>query len=251
MDPRRDPARTHLAAESEAAYFDALVREEGEFDPFTTAGWDTIRRGFLRMIRPGTGLRILDIGCGTGQSRKLYIEHAASYVGIDLAEEALVRARAKFPADRWECADARALPFPDGSFDLVCFSSVLHHIPDFEAALREGRRVLAAGGQVFAFDPNLLNPVMATFRHPRSPLYTDNGVSPNEAPLLPVRLRRAFATAGFTAIQQRAQSDVAYREVAPRLLNAGLKVFNLVDHLFERSGLGRWFGTFVLTAGAR
>lgn len=251
MDPRRDPTRPHLAAASEAAYFDALVREEGEFDPFTTAGWNTIRQAFERMVRPTQKLRVLDIGCGTGQSRKLYIDHADRYIGIDLAEAALARARAKFPTDRWECADARDLPFSDDSFDLVCFSSVLHHIPDFDAALREGRRVLAAGGHVFAFDPNLLNPVMATFRHPRSPLYTDKGVSPNEAPLLPARLRRAFVEAGFAAVRQRAQSDVAYREVAPRLLNAGLKVFNFVDHLFARSGLGQWFGTFILTTGAR
>jgi SAM-dependent methyltransferase len=266
VDPRRDQARANLKdrdarggsvatgvdrARVEAEYFDGLVASEGEFDPFTEAGWRVIGRQFEDFVRPAPGLRVLDIGCGTGQSRQLYAEHAATYVGIDLSEAALARARAKFPDDRWECCDARQLPFEAGSFDLVCFSSVLHHIDDFETALVEGLRVLCPGGKAFAFDPNLLNPAMLLFRYPRSPLYTPVGVSPNEAPLLPSALRTAFTRAGFVDVQQRAQSGIAYREVAPRLLNAGLRLYNLGDSLFERVGLGRWFGTFVITAGTK
>lgn len=238
-------------ARIEARYFDELVSAEGEFDPFAATGWKTIQRRFEQFVQPRPGLRVLDIGCGTGQSRQLYALYASQYVGVDLAETALERARAKFPADRWLACDARELPFESGSFDLVAFSSVLHHIADFETALREGLRVLAPGGHAFAFDPNVLHPAMALFRHPRSPLYSSNGVSPNEAPLLPRRLRHAFERAGFVDVQQRAQSDIAYREVAPRLLNAGLRAYNVADHWFERIGLGRWFGVFVITAGAK
>jgi SAM-dependent methyltransferase len=194
---------------------------------------------------------VLDVGCGTGQSRQLYIEHAKSYVGIDLAGRAIELARRRFPKDTWDCSDARRLPFPDASFDVVAFSSVLHHIPDFPTALREGWRVLRPGGHAFAFDPNLLHPAMALFRYPKSPLYTSHGVSPNEAPLLPVRLRSAFSESGFVSVRQRAQSDLPYRQVAPRLLNACLSAYNLADHWFERLGFGRWFGTFVITAGRK
>jgi ubiquinone/menaquinone biosynthesis C-methylase UbiE len=238
-------------ARIEAAYFDDLVSAGGEFNPFADSGWQTLRRRFEAFVRPRPGMRVLDLGCGTGQSRQLYAAYAAEYVGADLAEVALARARAKFPTDRWLRCDARALPFEPGSFDLVAFSSVLHHIADFEIALREGLRVLAPGGSVFAFDPNLLHPAMALFRHPRSPLYSSNGVSPNEAPLLPRTLRTAFGRAGFVDIQQRAQSDIAYREVAPRLLNAGLKAYNVADRWLERIGLGRWFGVFVITAAKK
>jgi SAM-dependent methyltransferase len=238
-------------AQVEAAYFDELVESEGEFNPFTDEGWRVLGRRFALLARPRPAMRVLDLGCGTGQSRQLYAEHAAEYTGVDLAEAALARARARFPQDRWLCGDARELPFPDASFDLVAFSSVLHHIEDFETALREAHRVLVPGGTVFAFDPNLLHPAMALFRYPRSPLYSPKGVSPNEAPLLPRRLRAGFQRAGFHDIRQRAQSDIAYREVAPRLLNAGLRLYNFVDHWFERVGLGRWFGVFVLTAGTK
>ncbi|HEY5934384.1 MAG TPA: class I SAM-dependent methyltransferase [Kofleriaceae bacterium] len=242
---------TRPGAEVEAAYFDELVASEGEFNPFTDAGWMVLQRRFVELVQPRHNLRILDIGCGTGQSRQLYADYISEYTGIDLAEGALAKARTRFPDDTWLCADARDLPFEPGSFDLVAFSSVLHHIDDFENALREAHRVLVPGGSVFAFDPNLLHPAMALFRYPKSPLYSSKGVSPNEAPLLPRRLRAGFERAGFQNIRQRAQSDIAYREVAPRLLNAGLKLYNFADHWFERIGLGRWFGVFVLTAATK
>ena len=63
-------------------------------------------------------------------------------------------------------------------------------------------------------------------------------MSPNEAPLLPAALRRAFEDAGFVEIRQRCQSDIPYREVAPRLINACLSLYNAADSVFERIGLG-------------
>jgi SAM-dependent methyltransferase len=238
-------------AAAEAQYFDDLVATEGDFNPFVDSGWDILRQRFIEFVAPKRALDVLDIGCGTGESRKLYIDHASSYTGIDLSDQALRVARRKFPNDNWRACDARQLPFEDGSFDIVAYSSVLHHIPDFPLALREGLRVLRPGGHAFAFDPNLLHPAMALFRHPKSPLYTMQGVSPNEAPLLPARLRSAFATAGFIDVKQSGQSDLAYRQVAPRFLNACLRAYNLADHWFERIGLGRWFGTFVITSGRK
>jgi SAM-dependent methyltransferase len=203
------------------------------------------------MVPGGRIARLLDVGCGTGQSRQVYADRAAGYVGIDLSFEALSRARRKIPAARWGQADATDLPFAEDSFDVVAFSSVLHHIPDPAPALREARRVLRPGGFAFAFDPNLLHPAMALFRWPKSPFYVAEGVSPNESPLLPATLRRAFAAAGFDEIRQRGQSGIAYREVAPRLMNALLGAYNAADRAFEAIGLGRWFGTFVVTCGRK
>jgi ubiquinone/menaquinone biosynthesis C-methylase UbiE len=198
-------------------------------------------------VRPREPLRLLDIGCGTGQSRQLYERHTSAYLGVDLSEQAIAVARARFPHSEWYVADARTLPFADASFDAIAFSSVLHHIPDFPAALREAGRVLRPGGALFAFDPNLLNPAMALFRHPRSPLYLPQGVSPDERPLLPRTLQRAFRTAQFVDVRQRCLSGIAYRAVAPRLLNAALTGFNIADQLWQWLGFGRYFGTFVIT----
>ena len=203
------------------------------------------------MAAPPPGAALLDLGCGTGQSRRVYDGTFARYTGADLSPAAIAAARAAFPADEWVVADACRLPFEDGRFDVVAFSSLLHHIPDFPAAVREGFRVLKPGGVPFAFDPNVFHPAMALFRHPRSPLYLSQGVSPNERPLRPTVLRSAFEAAGFGDVRQRCQSDIPYRKVAPRLLNAALSAYNVADWVWEAAGLGRWFGTFVITCGTK
>lgn len=231
--------------------FDRLVQEGGDFNPFTDRGWQTLARRFAAAVPGGPGLRVLDVGCGTGQSLRIYRERAGLYVGIDLSLGALRVAESRFGAAAWMQADALRLPFQDGSFDVAAFSSVLHHIGDRAGALAEAQRVLRPGGWAFAFDPNLLHPAMLLFRHPGSPLYSSQGVSPDEQPLLPSALRRDFAGAGLAAIGQRCQSDIPYRKVAPRGLDSLLGIYNRADWLWEKIGLGRWFGTFVVTWGRK
>lgn len=241
---------TQDVSQTEAKYFDTLVTEHGEFNPFGDRGWRTLQKRFSEWLDVPKPISLLDVGCGTGQSRAIYIQHCQQYTGLDLSETAIEMAKRKFPESTWQVGDATKLSFPESSFDVVAFSSVLHHIPDFSLALAEARRVLRPGGQVFAFDPNLLHPAMALFRWPKSPLYSPNGVSPNERPLLPKELRRAFTSAGLVDIRQRCQADLPYRAVAPKFLNACLSLYNAGDWLMARTQLDRIFGTFVLT-GAR
>lgn len=238
-------------ADIERAYFDAYVARNGSFNPFADRGWQTLRSRFVERVRPQHHEVLLDVGCGTGMSRQIYRSHVGGYVGIDLSQEAIAAARRQFPTDSWQVADACRLPFADERFDLVAFSSVLHHIDDFPHAVREAYRVLKPGGRVFAYDPNLLNTPMMLFRWPKSPLYSSNGVSPNESPMMPGALRGAFTDAGFDNIIVRGQSDIPYRQVAPRLLNQLIGLFNVSDRLWETMGLGRWFGVFLVTTGTK
>ena len=230
-------------------YFDALVRHDGDFNPFADRGWLTLARRFDAVVPAGRQLRVLDVGCGTGQSRRVYASHLSWYLGVDLSREAVALARRRDPATSFLQADALRLPVRDASVEAVAFSSVLHHLEDRPRALAEARRALAAGGLVFAFDPNLHHPAMLLFRHPSSPLYRAEGVSPNERPLAPATLRREFAAAGFDRIGQRCVSDIPYRQVAVGPLNALLPIYNRADWLWEKAGLGRWFGSFVVTWG--
>lgn len=241
----------NVVAESEAEYFNKYVGDDGEFDPFLEQGWATLRMRFETMIKPTRPLRFLDVGCGTGQSRQIYAAWAEPYTGIDLSQKALDRAKQKFPNDTWLYADACEMPFENDSFDVVAFSSVLHHIPDYGLAVQEAFRALKPGGKVFAFDPNILHPAMKLLRDPDSKFYKPEGVSPNERPLHPTALYRAFEVAGFQPIQQRAQSHIPYRAVAPKGLNAALTAYNILDRLWEGVGLGKRYGTFVITAGIK
>ena len=253
-------SKTPVPGESQRAerdFFDEHVRSCGEFQPLADRAWRNLARRFLAWLNSGAGgpggaaRELLDVGCGTGASRRIYTACGCRYTGVDLSPEALSVARRRHPDSNWVVADACRLPFADEVFDVVAFSSVLHHIPDYESAVVEAARVVKPGGFLFAFDPNLLHPAMALLRHPRSPLYLSVGVSPNERPLLPTALRRAFRKAGLHDIHQRCQSDLPFRQVAPRAVNACLSVYNYVDRGWEMCGLGRWFGTFVVTAGHR
>jgi SAM-dependent methyltransferase len=227
------------------------VHEAGDFNPFADRGWQILRRRFDAALPLGGRLRVLDVGCGTGQSRQIYLERSSQYVGVDLSLGALTLAHRRFGGSCWVQADALRLPFADGVFDVVAFSSVLHHIEDIGAALAAARQALRPGGWIFAFDPNLLHPAMLLFRHPRSPFYRTEGVSPDERPLQPRVLHAAFEEAGFSAIGQRCQSGIEYRAVAVKGLDALLPLYNRADVLWEKIGMGRWFGSFVVTWGQK
>jgi SAM-dependent methyltransferase len=100
----------------------------------------------------------LDVGCGTGAfllpvARRL-VPRGATVIGLDLAEGTLGQARARVQAEGLpvECVlgDVEALPFDDGSFDLVLANYLLYHVPDLERAIAQLRRVLRPGGMLLA-----------------------------------------------------------------------------------------------------
>ncbi|MBF8260899.1 MAG: methyltransferase protein [candidate division NC10 bacterium] len=136
------------------------VLEEADLAP----GWAELRQTWLDYsgVRPGD--RVLDVGCGTGVvTRDLAqrVGHQGQVVGIDpstrLIQEALRRMEEKGVKGRIEfrCADVAALPFPDGSFDLVVASAVFGHIPNGPEVLAEMVRVARLAGTVVAFDHDI------------------------------------------------------------------------------------------------
>ncbi|MGK5532636.1 methyltransferase domain-containing protein [Streptomyces sp. URMC 129] len=111
----------------------------------------------LPELRPG--LSLLDIGCGPGTLTAGLAERVAPgpVTAVDHAADILTAARAEAESRgltgvRFATADAQALEFPDGSFDVVHAHQVLQHLGDPVRALREARRVCRAGGVVAARD---------------------------------------------------------------------------------------------------
>jgi ubiquinone/menaquinone biosynthesis C-methylase UbiE len=80
---------------------------------------------------------------------------AGSVVGVDVAEAALRRARARHPALTFALAPIDgALPFDDGSFEVVWASEVIEHVADTARWLSEVRRVLVPRGRLLVTTPN-------------------------------------------------------------------------------------------------
>lgn len=98
----------------------------------------------------------LEVGCGSGYFVNRLVEFGArSATGIDLMPGRIDAARRRYPAHRFECANAAELPLPDHSYDLVtqftCLSSVLEANLRSEMAA-EMWRVLRPGGAILSYD---------------------------------------------------------------------------------------------------
>src|SRR5918911_679099 len=100
------------------------------------------------------GDRVLDVGCGTGSLALTLpeIANVGAVVGIDLtpAYVEFARARNTDPRITFQLADARELPFEDGSFDRAFSSLVLHFLPDAARAVEEMCRIVRPGGTITA-----------------------------------------------------------------------------------------------------
>jgi SAM-dependent methyltransferase len=93
--------------------------------------------------------RILDIGCGTGDLAKRFMDElGAAVCGVDLSPRMVELAKA-LGVDA-QIADAESLPFADSSFDCIFAGWVLYHVPNLERALAECARVLERGGTLVA-----------------------------------------------------------------------------------------------------
>jgi ubiquinone/menaquinone biosynthesis C-methylase UbiE len=123
---------------------------------------DVARRNFLqealevptlvRSLQLEPGGRVLEVGCGRGIALPPLARLLAPsrLVGIDidpgLMTLAADRVRASGTVSELYCADVRALPFEDDSFDLVIDFGTCYHITEPERALRQIMRVLRPGG---------------------------------------------------------------------------------------------------------
>ncbi|MDM7938822.1 MAG: class I SAM-dependent methyltransferase [Methanothrix sp.] len=107
-------------------------------------------------VLPKGRLKILDVGCGTGEISLLLAEMGHQITGIDLSDKMLSIARSKAKASQLSAqfvkGDAESLKFDDESFDTVINRHLLWTLPHPDLALLEWKRILRKEGQVVLID---------------------------------------------------------------------------------------------------
>ncbi|MFK5582581.1 demethylmenaquinone methyltransferase [Serinicoccus sp. LYQ131] len=146
-----NPTRAHLDKQPHevAEMFDGVARRYDVTNTVLTGGIDHLwRRAVVRAVDAAPGDRVLDIAAGTGTSSEPYADAGVDVVPADFSLGMLAEGRRRRPDLPFTAADAMALPFADGSFDVVTMSFGLRNVADADAALREFLRVVRPGGRL-------------------------------------------------------------------------------------------------------
>jgi tellurite methyltransferase len=129
-----------------------LLSDFGRIDIYV---FDQLLRG-----RITSSMRVLDAGCGAGRNSEYLMRCGADVHGVDADPAQIERIRhvaatiaPSLPPTHFSVAQLDDLPFPDGYFDAVICSAVLHFSQDtvqFEKAVSQMWRILTPGGVFFA-----------------------------------------------------------------------------------------------------
>jgi SAM-dependent methyltransferase len=160
---------------------------------------ETKARHLLRLVRRHVGdptrTRALDVGCGVGLAHR-YLSGIGELHGVDASEVSIERARVANPEVTYAVADAAALPYDDGEFDVAFAVGLLHHVavderdPVVQELVRVARRLTVI------FEHNPLNPLTR--------LAVERCAFDDDAVLLgPRELQRRLAHAGAHLVDQR------------------------------------------------
>jgi SAM-dependent methyltransferase len=148
-----------------------------------------------------SGGHVLSVGCGWHPGRHLFPSPAFRMTGVDVDEAKVKHLLDGGELDQGITARAGELPFEPGSFDIVFYRLVLHHIAyqaPLEPVFEEAARLLRPGGALVAVEPGLWHPVGAGLAIAnRLGLGPWVHGTPDDIPLSPRTLLRAARAAGL------------------------------------------------------
>jgi SAM-dependent methyltransferase len=150
-----------------------------------------------------TGGDVLSVGCGWHPGRHLFPKPAFRMTGVDLDEGMIATLLANGELDAGRVGRAGELPYPPGSFDVLLYRLVLHHIAyqgSLQPVFEEAARLLRPGGALVAVEPGAWHPVGAGLAVAnRAGLGVLAHGTPDDIPLSPRALVAGALAAGLSA----------------------------------------------------
>lgn len=221
-----------------------------QWDAIDYGSWFRTRKGKLvdelekaALLKAMQGKKynaMLDVGIANGRQAETYHSFVDRLVGIDISSKQLEYARKtadklNLKAEFFVCNDASSLDFPDQCFDAIICTRVLQHLYDWKAALRDFKRVLKPGGDLYLITynrfsiygtgkwfQNKINPLKGNFRNP-------------------IDITRELKKNGFV-IEYYAGAMIAQPSAFPgftiRLVRPLLKIVESLDKIFPFKYLG-------------
>ncbi|MDH4143863.1 MAG: class I SAM-dependent methyltransferase, partial [Acidimicrobiia bacterium] len=113
--------------------------------------------GTILSLLPPPPARLLDLGCGTGWTSRMFAQRGYDVVGQDIAPSMIELARAAPPSTGrvdFVVSDYETLPY-EGTFDIAVFYDALHHAVDEAEALAGAARALRPGGLLVTVEPGV------------------------------------------------------------------------------------------------
>ena len=172
---------------------------------------------FAKVAKPLSEPLCLEIGCGRGVGASIIIEafQASKVIAFDSDKEQVKLAKRYLCSRKLQSkvglfiGDAERLCFPDSIFEAVFDFGVLHHLPNWRAALKEVARVLKPNGQFFFEEPikAILDFVLVRqiLNHPKAGLFTT------------CEFRRALQEAALTLSDLKEADSIFIKGVAFRV----------------------------------
>lgn len=244
--------------ETEAAFFDSVEYNEAPYPEATLKRYLELKKPyhqaecFYSVMGNLKGKRILDIGCGSGDTSLVLAAHGARVLGIDISPKAIESARRRAGKHKFsnllEFACAPLEKFVESRqerYDIICGNAILHHLlPVLGDFLSQAKKLAHPNTQFVFMEPVATSPFL---RKVRMMLPIKSDATPDERPLNLDDLR--IITDHFPNLQIR------YFNTATRVAMPALRISNyemappLVRGLYDASGLADKF--MLQTLGMR
>lgn len=175
----------------------------------------------VELIQPQAHWRVLDVATGAGHTAFAFAPHVQQVIASDLTPQMLATT-ARLAAEKGlsnlsvEEADAEALPFADGTFDLVTCRIAPHHFPDVAQFVRECARVLTGGGLLALVD-NVVPGSLASDGAGSAQRAVGDYVNMLEK-LRDSSHHRCLSLAEWEALFQQSGFTVRHSEIAPKAM---------------------------------